>query len=239
MKKEIIIVDNFYENPLEVRDYALNQIKNNSYEAYPDLAPSWRASCFKQAKDCPFKGSLDLIKKLELICNEEIDLENWNANYPCDKDGNPTVSSKEILIGCQSGEFSPKWNCCFHFKYPCNQQLGDGVHTHSNNDTWSNVGDNGWSGLIYLNRDAPIDSGLNLWQNKMGRNYNYRYMTDRSEWILEDSIGAIFNRLILIRGNKPHSGSDGFNSNIDFGRLFQTFFFRIKKPFIIDSIKIL
>jgi hypothetical protein len=235
MQKDIIIVENFYKEPFKIREYALNEIKNNSYEVYPQCAPRWRTSSFKEYTDCQFKASLDLIKKLEFICNEEIDLDNWNATYPCDRNGNPTISHNELLNGCENGKFSSKWNCSFHFKFPGKQELGDGIHTHSSNDDWSNVGDDGWSGLIYLNPNAPINTGLNLWQNKFGN--NYRWMTDKSEWILEDSIGAIFNRLILIRGKKPHSGIDGFDTNIDSGRLFQTFFFRTKNSKI-DPVKI-
>ena len=43
--------------------------------------------------------------------------------------------------------------------------MGEGVHSHTNSDVWSAVGLNGWVGLIYLNKQAPLQSGLNVWRN--------------------------------------------------------------------------
>lgn len=235
MKKDIIVIDNFYENPNLIREYAINELKNNSYGVYPNKK-AWITSRFKEWNVCPFKSSESLISKLQKVIGEEIDIDNWKATYPCDADGKSNLPIPELVQKCNSGEIGQKWNCCFHFKNKQGQQLGEGVHTHSTGAYWSNVADDGWAGLIYLNPSAPIDTGLNIWENKLGD--NYRRMTDRSEWQLTDKFGALFNRLILIRGSKPHSGADGFGHTIEEGRIFQTLFFRIKKTDSVDSVKI-
>jgi hypothetical protein len=51
-------------------------------------------------------------------------------------------------------------------------------------------------------------------------------MTPRDHWRLIDSLGNIFNRLILVRGDVPHSGAGGWGHRLEEGRLYQTLFFR-------------
>jgi hypothetical protein len=65
-------------------------------------------------------------------------------------------------------------------------------------------------------------------------------MSNAEEWQREDIYAPVFNRLVLIRGKKPHSGADGYSNDPATGRLFQTLFFRIKnnKPLSLDSVKI-
>jgi len=214
MKKDIIIVENFYENPHRVRDYALNELRINNYIPYDSSI--WYASKFKEWNECPFKSSEFLINRLNDITNEEIDLDFWRKGYP------PHGSWKDSI----RGDKSCKWNCTFHIKPSIGQKLGQGVHNHVE-DSWNSVGENGWVGLIYLNPEAPIDTGLFLWENK-DQQKNYDWMTPEENWKLIDSLGAVFNRLILCRGSKPHSGSDGFSDIFEKGRLYQTFFFKTK-----------
>ena len=212
MKKDIIIVDNFYEDPLKVREYALKELRENHYLPYNQ--PSWFSTKFKNWNDCPFKSSESLISSLNAITSEEVDLEFWRKGYP--EHGSP-----EDLIRDNK---SCKWNCTFHVKPLIGQKLGEGIHNHVT-DVWNSVGDHGWVGLIYLNPNAPIDTGLHLWENK-DKNKNYDWMTPGENWRIIDSLGAVFNRLILCRGERPHSGTDGFSDIIEEGRLYQTFFFK-------------
>lgn len=222
MQKDIIIVENFYEDPFKVREYALNELKNNSYLPYglTDGQPQWKATKTKKWNECPFKNSDYLIKNLEQIINEKIDIESWRLDYP-------EHGSLEDNLHATKFRKSAKWNCAFHLKPIINQKLGNGVHNHVT-DIWNSVGKDGWVGLIYLNPNAPKDTGLFLWEN-IDRNKNYNWMTPSENWVLIDSIGSVFNRLILCRGNMPHSGSDGFNNEDENGRLYQTFFFKTLK----------
>jgi hypothetical protein len=63
-------------------------------------------------------------------------------------------------------------------------------------------------------------------------------MTPPENWILTDSFGSLFNRLILTRGDRPHSGADGFSELIEHGRLYKTFFFKTKTTKSIPPIAI-
>lgn len=227
MRRDIIIIDNFYEDPYLVREYALKQLRDDFYLPYG--SPVWKSTPTKRWDQCPFKSSQSLINRLGDITGEEVDVEAWKLDYP-----------KDDEIGKGEGYFpnqnhpgwdgrrlkSCKWNCTFHMKPRTNQQLGEGVHNHVT-DVWNSVGEDGWVGLIYLNPEAPIDSGLFLWEN-LNKEKNYDWMTPKENWKLIDSLGAVFNRLILCRGQKPHSGADGFSESDENGRLYQTFFFTTK-----------
>ena len=48
---------------------------------------------------------------------------------------------------------------------------------------------------------------------------------DYTKWELVDSVGNVFNRLVLFNATQYHASLDYFGSNKDNGRLFQVFFF--------------
>lgn len=48
---------------------------------------------------------------------------------------------------------------------------------------------------------------------------------DLTKWELVDRIGNVFNRLVLYPGHYWHMSLDYFGSDLNSGRLFQTFFF--------------
>jgi hypothetical protein len=214
MDKNIIIIENFYEDPLKIRDYALNELKNNYYLPYG--VDNWRSTQFKEHDRCPFKSSTDLISKLESATEEQVDIEDWNRSRPPHGEDN----EQNFIEPRQS----PKWNCTFHFKPINNEKPGAHVHNHVT-DCWNGLDYNDWVGLIYLNPQSPIDSGLFLWEN-INKSNNLDWMTDKENWKLIDSFGSVFNRLILVKSQHPHSGADGFSDSLEEGRLYQTFFFR-------------
>jgi len=230
MRKSIIAVDNFYSDPSSVIAYAIRQKYYFPYDDDHDVVDKkkdfhWKASWFKSANQCPFKSSELLIKKLEEITGDEIDRVHWNSDFPIAKDGKGIPEDGMGNPADFPNSYSCLWNCSFHLKNDVGQQLGDGVHSHVT-DRWNSVGINGWAGVIYLNPYAPIHGGLNLWRNANPAK-NFDWMTPKENWIQLDSLGNIFNRLILVRGNMPHSGANGWGPDLKTGRLYQTFFFKI------------
>ena len=226
VRQSIIVVDDFYRKPDLVRRYALNSSFYYPYQSERLVAsgaePSWLTTQFREAKECPFKSSTELTELLEDVTGEEIDKEHWQRSFPLDVDGRPADGCEnDPSRGCL-------WNCSFHIKPHTGQQLGEGVHNHVT-DIWNSVGEHGWAGLIYLNPVAPLSGGLHLWQNK-DPVHNFDWMTDPENWILRDTFANVFNRLVLVRGDVPHSGADGWSSSVQEGRLYQTFFFRVVSP---------
>lgn len=240
MQKDVIVIENFYDNPHLIRDYAINQLTNNYYDSYPrSNIRMWNTSKWMPANECPFKSSKNLIEKLEFYTGEKIDIDQWNADFPIDWPIYPDhIKRKEYEELAEQGKISCKWNCSFHLKLEVGAPTQKtSIHTHAG-VLWDDVKDYGWAGIIYLNPNMKEDVGLYTWKNKLGK--DYRYMSSAEEWQREDIYAPVFNRLVLIRGKKPHSGADGYSNDPATGRLFQTLFFRIKnnKPLSLDPVKI-
>jgi hypothetical protein len=227
MRTDLIVVDNFYTDPWAVREYALRQEYYFPYQSRREVEaglkkPTWMASRFKLPDECPFKSSVELTKTLESLVGETIDLDHWNADFPLDEEGRPSPTAAKVKNrGCL-------WNCCFHCKPDNGQKLGGGVHNHVT-DKWNGVTPDGWAGLIYLNKDAPLRGGLHIWRNK-DPEHRFDWMSPADNWELIDSLGNVPNRLLLARGDLPHSGAGGWGDSLVTGRLYQTFFFRTVDP---------
>jgi len=227
MRSDLIVVDEFYADLVAVREYARKLEYCYPYQSRATVEsgaqrPTWFASAFRSPEECPFKSSTELIGVLEEITGEPIDMDWWNARFPTDDEGRALADLRAYPErGCL-------WNCCFHCKPDNGQQLGDGVHNHVT-DQWNSVGPDGWAGLIYLNDDAPLDGGLKLWRN-VDAQHNLDWMTPADNWELVDDIGNVANRLVLARGSLPHSGAAGWGDGLETGRLYQTFFFRTRRP---------
>lgn len=221
-RRSIVVVEGLYQDPHAVRDIALQQPYYLPYEDEAEVRSgrrraSWWATRFKRYDDCPFKSSARLVEALEESVGESVDMDHWRASFPLDVHSKPLPDLGEATHTCL-------WNCCFHVKPDNGQELGAGVHNHVT-DRWNSVGPNGWAGIVYLNPVAPLDGGLHLWRN-LAVQRQYDWMTPAENWELIDSFGNLFNRLLLVRGDIPHSGARGWGDTLENGRMYQTFFFK-------------
>jgi hypothetical protein len=220
-RRSIVVVDHFYQDPVAVRNHALRQSFYTPYENEAEVRAgrarsTWWATRFREAGDCAFKSSPRLLGALEQATGEVIDTAHWGGSFAVDSDSKP--------IPTADGAKTCLWNCCFHVKPDNGQRVGDGVHNHVT-DQWNGVGPDGWAGIIYLSPDAPLYGGLHLWRSTRPE-AQYDWMTSAENWEEIDSLGNVFNRLILVRGDMPHSGAGGWGTRLEEGRLYQTFFFK-------------
>jgi hypothetical protein len=221
VRSAISVVDGFYRDPLAIREYALRRPYYTPYEDQRLVeagksAATWWASRFTAAEHCPFKSSPGLRAALQEAIGEAIDETHWSAPFEVGPDSKPHPGRGRART-CL-------WNCCFHVKPDNGQRPGDGIHNHVT-DGWNGVGEDGWAGIVYLSPDAPTRGGLSLWRNRLP-DRRFDWMTPAENWELVDSLGNVFNRLILVRGDIPHSGAGGWGKRLEEGRLYQTFFFR-------------
>lgn len=92
-----------------------------------------------------------------------------------------------------------------------------------------------WAGMIYLTPDAPYDCGTSLYASKTTKarhldddpaNISFAGgFYDSTKFDLVDSIGNVFNRLVLFDARCFHSASKYFGKTIQDSRLFHLFFF--------------
>ncbi len=186
----IIIKDNFYSNPDEVREYALNL----NYDVNGNY-PGHRSSNHYVTDDT--------CNGIEALVERDYGkVIEWNFYEP------------------DSGHYGG----CFQYT-----TCRDRSWIHHDNTT-------SWAGLIYLTPGAPLSAGTGIFQHK-DTNLSIRSRDpklnqkmhndsqDLTKWELVDRIGNVFNRLVLYPGHYWHMSLDYFGSDLNSGRLFQTFFF--------------
>ena len=98
-----------------------------------------------------------------------------------------------------------------------------------------------WAAVIYLTPDAPPESGTSFfrhketkifhnsqidWESGQGlKVFNQHTFLDSTPYEPIDTVGNVFNRLVIFDGGLIHSGVNYFGWNIETSRLFQIFFF--------------
>ena len=179
-KKRIFVVDNFYQDPYLVRNFALQ-------------------TPFVEEKDW-YKGK----RSQTAFLSQQM------------KD------SFESILGFKIKEWGHGQNGKFQY---CTPQ--DSLVYHYDSQSWA--------GLIYLTPDAPFDTGTSLYAHKQTR---IRHIDepgadacfsggfyDSTKFDLVDTVGNVFNRLVLFDARSFHAAHKYFGQTIEDARLFHLFFF--------------
>lgn len=192
----LIVIDNFYSNPHETREFALSnefKVRGN----YPgQRTVSYATPEIKeiiQSYVMPFGGKI--------------------TEFPIPKEH----------------EDSNIYNGSFQY-------------TTSRDRSWVHIdGYNNWAGVVYLTPNAPLSSGTSFYQFHDGtacardmhilesKPETDRFSQDMTKWKTVDTVGNVFNRLILFDSNRFHMSMDYFGNTKENGRLFQVFFFSTEK----------
>lgn len=93
-----------------------------------------------------------------------------------------------------------------------------------------------WAAMIYLTPDAPPQAGTSFYrhkQTKIRHNseegimqcFNQQTFLDPTPYELVDTVGNVYNRLVIFDGGLIHSAAGYFGWDIPTSRLFHMFFF--------------
>jgi hypothetical protein len=92
-----------------------------------------------------------------------------------------------------------------------------------------------YAGVLYLTPDAPPNAGTSLYRSRHTKKMKYsddEYHNvfrnghlDDTDFEVVDTIGNVYNRLILFDAKCLHAGINYFGTCKEDGRLFQLFFF--------------
>ena len=190
----LIVIDNFYNNPLETRNYILTQefsVKGNF--------PGQRTISYAT------EHLKDIIQKYVEPFSGKI------TEFPCPKE---EKEKEEIYNGS--------------FQYTTSRDRS-WIHT----DKWNN-----WAGVLFMTPDAPLSSGTAFYRFNDGATCESecnnkdevdRWSQDFTKWELVDTVGNVFNRLVLFNAHRYHMSMEYFGDTKENGRLFQTFFFSTEK----------
>jgi hypothetical protein len=191
--KRFFVVDNFYQDPYTIRDFALNQVY---YEGEGAVG-------FRTRKQFLFDG---LKEQFEQIMGIEI------QDHTQDSFGWYDIGINGRFQSCKAGTPS-----VFH----CDSQK--------------------WAAVIYLTPDAPPQGGTSFfrhketkihhnsqidWTTDIGHKvFNQKTFLDGSPYEKVDTVGNVFNRLVIFDGGLIHSGENYFGWDLESSRLFHIFFF--------------
>jgi hypothetical protein len=191
--KRFFVVDNFYEDPHSVREFALGQI----------YYPGEGAVGSRTRKQFLFEG---IKERFESIIGMKIKTHTENNQ------------------GWADGGINGRFQSC---------TSSDPLVYHCDNQRWA--------GMIYLSSDAPPECGTSFFRHKETKIrhnaeidwkngqelkvFNQHTFLDKTPYELVDTIGNVFNRLVIFDGGLIHSASQYFGWDIASGRLFHMFFF--------------
>jgi hypothetical protein len=192
-----VCVDNFYDNPDAVRNFALSQefIAHEQYHKGKRTEVLYRPESLKQ--------------KFEKILGRKI--TKW-VDYGVNGCFQHCVAKDQIV---------------YHY------------------DTQN------YAGVIYLTPDAPPESGTTFYRsrrNKLmkilnskqalatGKSFNqlqaetfYNGFFDKTQFEMVDTVGNVYNRLVLWDAHILHAATSYFGTNLQNSRLFHLFFFDVEK----------
>lgn len=190
------VVEDFYDNPKEIRQFALEQVY------FPDEGSVGS----RTRKQFMFEG---VKEKFESIMQKKICDHTDNGHGFYDNGINGRFQT------CHAG--TP-------LVYHCDSQQ--------------------YAAMIYLTPDAPPECGTSFfrhretkirhnseidWGSDQGNKvFNQHTFLDRTPYELIDTIGNVFNRLVIFDGGLIHAASEYFGWDISSGRLFHMFFFDVE-----------
>ena len=199
----VIIVDNFYKNAMDTRNYILSQefsVKGNFPGQRTISYANEHLKEMIQKYIEPFGGKITV--------------------FPCPKpDNSDKNEEKEKDI----------YNGAFQYTTARDRSW---IHT----DKWNN-----WAGVLFMTPNAPLSAGTAFYRFKDGATCEEdgkilnnkdevdRFSQDLTKWEMVDSVGNVFNRLVLFNAHRYHMSMDYFGDTKENGRLFQTFFFSTEK----------
>lgn len=204
--KEVIIFDDFYSNPYEVRETALKAEYTNT-------------------GNYPGKNSANQYydeKMLDFFCylaGEKIK-PSENTNVGCFRTQVAGESGKQ-LIHVDLPSLDTTWSAVCYLSLPKDYTKEDGSFLDCGTNFWKHKK----TGMEKLPRDINYLESIGLYTPNHLFNFMNEEGIDESLWIKTFTVPFKFNRLVMFRSNLWHSQAELFGDNIENGRLIQTFFF--------------
>ena len=203
--KNLIVIDNFYQNPNTVRDYALNKATYlPSHQLHPKFAGTESQQGF-------FSDAV--VHKLESALGQKIEVNPQKFAFGV---FSKTFAADEIKKSVHVD--GSDWAAVLYLSRPEDCQGGTVFYEHK---TW------GWSGIPSL--DVLQSRGFQSRADFINSDVN-KNSQDLSKWKISARIGMKFNRLVLFRAGTFFHAAEGYFGNNDQNcRLLQLFFFNIQE----------
>jgi hypothetical protein len=227
--KDMILYDNVYENPDEIRDNALKLFKTTINE--DTLYYNWHFPNYKgNYSDIP-----GLINENETIMgrNFEIAYSLYNEFH---------IKLIESLLKCKI-QYTNEKNGIFIL----NNCLSNPVAVNVNNIKQHHNNIEEWVGIIFLTPNAPVEGGLTITNYKKLNIHSIdslkkieepfrttiineieKHKRDDTQWETDTQFANVYNRLILLKKNIFYKSSLNFGITLNDSRMTQFFSFGVR-----------
>ena len=192
--RKVFIIDDFYKNPDEVREYAL------SCERTTD-----RAICGGLIGSRVVEDRQDMIDNLRPVFSDLCQHEEWkNLEY-------------------DDAEFQEKWNNMkFMVNHTTHDDImktfTKTVYTYTHHK--DNIGSK-WAALVYLNKDEECIGGTNFYRQYEDHAYGYDYNIKNDIMFTSE---MKYNRMVLYESRQTHGAIIDRKMFKEYPRLAQVFF---------------
>jgi hypothetical protein len=205
----VVVVDNFYENPDEIRQMALDT-------RFIEHEPRWWVSAWESGPDPGLRGARGT---------------RWNGDHIRHK----LESILQATIRTDTWELAGDgWNGAFHVRFASPLGKFGWIHNHYGQTSLGNYETEwGWTGVLYLSRVMPSGSGTSVFIEKAtGLAYSeedvIRFRRP-GQAVRAYEVEAVYNRLVLMDSRILHRAEIGFGFTPEEARLTQTFFFDVQR----------
>lgn len=229
----MIIVDNWYDDPHGIREFALSKFKtekepgtrkkDNGFEVYPGTRT--KAS---------LENLIDNKLRMERHMERSIDPTMWAFSSALDREiplEEMEFDFAEMKARVKGTDIYPNLfygisNGCFQ---SCNEKSKMWIHADEIN---------AFAAVVYLTPDPPEGTGTGFFKNKRNglsvepRSNPVRYKpeeaSDFDQWEMVDYCENVFNRCVIFNAKQYHSATKYFGTTLENSRLTQVFFFDMK-----------
>ena len=197
----LIVIDNFYENPYEVREFALKQIFNEGGKYHP----GYRTQNFATIEHkYMFESILSpFIEKITTFYLTN-DRTMSNGAFQYNTSYNKSWIHRDNYNTSNDGGANNIWSAIIYLTPDAPVSSGTGFFQFMD-------GTMRYDDLKITNSESDI----------------IKYEQDITKWKLVNNVGNIFNRLILFPSSQYHMSMDYFGTDKYDSRLIQIFFFDV------------
>ncbi len=202
--KECIVIENFYEDPDKIRDFALSKVKY--------LNPNSRPKDFVGTESIKGIYNESIVKRFEKAIGESIEVDPQKYAFGVFSKTYESDNSKK-LIHVDGSE----WTAIIYLSKKSDPYAGTHLWEHLPTGWTAIPNSNDLNKLNYSSRQDFIDRELVITNQNPER------------WKPHIRVGYEFNRLVLLRSGKLfHSAGLYFGTDDESCRLTQLFFFNTK-----------
>lgn len=228
---EYYIIDNWYENPDEIRELAISYLKERPEYGKEKVKGSGLTAYPGYRSRPPLANLLSNITKFENALNKKIDPERWVYIQTVDMDDkdislNYDFNTKRIgVVGTDIVLNHGNTISNGSFQY-----CPEGSHTWVHSDKQS-----GYAAIVYLNPIVPPRCGTGLYKHKetgkttekLDERYPLEEILDFDYWEEIFYCENVYNRCFLYKSDQFHTATGYFGTTPEDSRLTQVFFFHV------------